>query len=214
MVGFVMLHRDIIDWEWYQSQETTRVFIHLILRANYSDKKWQGITIKRGQLVTSNNHLSVELSLSVQQIRTAIKKLENSGYIKRKTTNKFTLITINNYEERQSSASIINNQKTPQETIKKHSTHNQSTTTKKRNNLKKVKIEERVQNFKKQVFEHSNYSNNILSSFFNYWSELNLQKNKMRFEKDGYFDIALRLEKWVLYEKKIKSSIKNTNSNR
>ncbi|MBR9845289.1 MAG: hypothetical protein GYB35_03865 [Algicola sp.] len=214
MVGFVMLHRDIIDWEWYQSQETTRVFIHLILRANYKDKKWQGITIKRGQLVTSNNRLSAELSLSIQQTRTALKKLESSGYIKRKTTNKFTLITINNYEDRQSSASIINNQKTIPKTIKKPSAHNQTTTTKKRNNLNKVKIVERAQNFKKQVFEHSNYSNNILSSFFNYWSELNLQKNKMRFEKDGYFDITLRLEKWVLHEKAIKNSIKNTNSNR
>ena len=214
-----MLHRDILDWEWYQSSETSRIFIHLILRANYLDKKWQGTQVKRGQIITSNNHLSNELSLSIQQVRTALKRLESSGYITRQTTNKFTLITIVNYNGRQSSKEVSNSQKTPLKTNRTHTSNTQSTTTKesnKVNKFNKVKIEERKEIFKKQVFEHSSYSNHILSSFFNYWSELNSQKNKMRFEKDNYFDPKSRLEKWFLNEKpKLSSSnIKNTNSNR
>ncbi|GAA4235704.1 hypothetical protein GCM10022291_18320 [Postechiella marina] len=220
MVGFIMLHRDLLDWEWYQSSETFRVFVHLILRANYSDKKWQGTDVKRGQFITSNNHLANELSLSIQQVRTALKRLESGGYITRKTTNKFTLITIVNYNNRQSTKTPTNSQKTPLKTNKQHSANIQSTTTKKsnkENKVNKLKIEERIENFKKQVFEHSNYSKDILTSFFNYWSELNSQKNKMRFEKDDYFDLKIRLEKWLLNEKpKLSNSnnIKNTNSNR
>lgn len=214
-----MLHRDLIEWEWYQSPETSRVFIHLILRANYLDKKWQGIEIKRGQLITSNNHLSIELSLSIQQVRTSLKRLESSGYITRKTTNKFTLVTIVNYEGRQSSKTTFNKQKQLQTTNHQQPNNNQSTTTKKgnkENNINKEKIEQRKENFKKQVFEHSNYSNNILTSFFNYWSELNSQKKKMRFEKDDYFNITTRLEKWVSNEKSKTdtNTSKNTNSNR
>lgn len=219
MVGFIMLHRDLLDWEWYQSSETSRVFIHLILRANYLDKKWQGTEVKRGQLITSNNHLSNELSLSIQKVRTALKRLESSGYITRQTTNKFTLITIVNYNGRQSSKAMSNSQKTPQKINRTHTSNTQSTTTKKgnkENNINKEKTELRKENFKTQVFEHSNYSNNILSSFFNYWSELNSQKNEMRCEKDNYFDIKIRLEKWVSNEKtkKTTNTGRNTNSNR
>ncbi|MDO5978995.1 hypothetical protein [Flavivirga spongiicola] len=219
MIGFVLLHREIMDWEWYQSPETTRVFIHLILRANYLNKKWQGIEIKRGQLVTSNKHLSTELSLSIQQIRTALKKLESSGYITRHTTNKFTLITLIGYSDRQSSNAVINNQNKTLITNRKHTSNNESTTTKKSNNKKKLNnetIEQRKENFKKQVFEHSNYSNNILSSFFNYWSELNSKKGKMRCEKDDFFDIKLRLEKWQSNEKPttFNNQKNNTTSNR
>ena len=191
-------------------------FIHLILRANFLDKKWQGIEVKRGQFITSNNHLATELSMSIQQVRTALKKLESSKYITRKTTNKFTLITINNYNTRQSSKALINNQKTPLKTSKKLSGNSQLTTTKKGNKENKDKIESRKQNFKNEIFKHSNYSKSILTSFFKYWSELNTQKNKMRFEKDSYFDTGIRLEKWVSNDKSTTaiSTTKNTNSNR
>ena len=49
MVGFIFLHRDLLEWEWYQSSEVSRLYIHLLLKANYTDKKWQGNEVKRGQ---------------------------------------------------------------------------------------------------------------------------------------------------------------------
>lgn len=207
-----MLHRDLLEWEWYQSPETSRIFIHLLLRVNFLDKKWQGIEVQRGQLITSNNHLSIELSLSIQKVRTALKRLESSGYITRKTTNKFTLITIVNYNNRQSSKPFVNNQNKPLQSNKQLANNKQSTTTKKgnkENNINKEKIERRKENFKKQVFEHSNYSNIILIGFFEYWSEFNTNKTKMRFEDcRGFFEIAKRLKKWALNEKQNMTSTK------
>lgn len=62
-----MFIQKLINWEWYQDGNTCRLFIHLLLLANYEDKYWQGQLIKRGQLVTSLEHLSDDLGLSVQK---------------------------------------------------------------------------------------------------------------------------------------------------
>ena len=106
MAGFVIIHRNILEWEWYEHPSVSRLYFHLILKVNYTDKKWQGILVSRGQLITSYNHLAIELSLSFQKIRTALQKLQDSGYIKVSSTNRYTLITLHNYDKFQSSKAI------------------------------------------------------------------------------------------------------------
>ena len=44
--GFIKLHRKIIDWEWYDDINTKTLFIHILLMANFEDKKWHGETVK------------------------------------------------------------------------------------------------------------------------------------------------------------------------
>lgn len=100
--GFVKIHRKLVRWGWYQDNVVKGVFLHLLLTANFEDMPWQGITIKRGQLVTNLQRMSNELGFSVQQIRTALKKLASTNEITSKSTNKFSLITIVNWEEYQS----------------------------------------------------------------------------------------------------------------
>ncbi|MCF7561610.1 hypothetical protein L3X39_13265 [Sabulilitoribacter multivorans] len=205
MVGFIFLHRDILAWEWYQKPEVFRLFIHLLLKVNYTDKKWQGVDVKRGQLITSTAHLTSELKLSQQQIRTALKKLDSSGYITRQPTNRFTLITVVNYDKMQSIDDASNKPNIPQTTNKQLSNNKQLTTTKESNNKKNrnnIKIEERKKNFKKRVFEHSHYSDKILNDFFNYWSEVNLNKKQMRSEVDEFFEVGKRLKKWAQNERR------------
>ena len=55
---FIKLNRKILKWRWYQDANTFRVFVHLILLANVTDRDFENITIQRGQLVTSQSHLS------------------------------------------------------------------------------------------------------------------------------------------------------------
>lgn len=211
MVGYVLIHRDIMDWEWYQSPNVSRLYFHLIFKVNFKDKKWQGNLVERGQLITSYNHLAIELNLSVQVIRTALQKLLEGGYIKIKPTNRFTLITLVNYDKFQTAKSESNKPINNQRTLRKQSGNKLSTTTKEGNKEKKVnkeKIEVRRENFKNQVFEHSQYDFKILNAFYDYWSELNSNKTKMRFEKDDYFDTDIRLKKWVENEKPMTSQNK------
>ena len=39
--GRAKLHRQLLDWEWREDHNTTRVFIYLLLKVNYEDKKWK-----------------------------------------------------------------------------------------------------------------------------------------------------------------------------
>ena len=95
--GWILLSRKLLDWQWFDKAEMVKLWLYILLSANIEDKKWQGIEIKRGQLVTSVQHLTEALHLTTQQVRTALKRLQDGGEITTKTTNHFTLITICNF---------------------------------------------------------------------------------------------------------------------
>ena len=97
--GFIMLPRAILDWQWYDEPNTMRLYLHLLLTANYSKKEWHGITICRGQRVCTLAGLSRETGLSVQQIRTILRRLETSGEIISRSTSQYTLLTIEHYDK-------------------------------------------------------------------------------------------------------------------
>ena len=99
--GFISVYRKITEWEWYDDANTFRLYMHLLLKANWETKKWHGKTIERGSLITSREKLAKELKLGVHQIRTALDKLRNTQNLTIKTTNKYTLITIENYSNYQ-----------------------------------------------------------------------------------------------------------------
>lgn len=100
---FIKLDRNILTWEWYTDQVTKSVFIHLLLNANIKDSKFSGRVIKRGALVTSYKTLAKELKFTESQVRTAVNHLKKTGEIASKTTNKYSIITVLNYDKYQSS---------------------------------------------------------------------------------------------------------------
>jgi len=95
--GWIKLHRQLLEWEWYSDINVTRLFLHLMLKANHKDKKYRGIVIQRGQLLTGRELLSSETGLSEQQIRTCLTKLKSTSDITIKSTSKGTLLTVDNY---------------------------------------------------------------------------------------------------------------------
>ena len=125
MEGWIKVHRKLVDWEWYNDINVKVVFLHLLLTANHKEKQWKGQTILRGQKLTSIEHLADDVGLTIQQTRTALKKLKSTHEITIKTTSKNSLITIekfNNYQfeedednkqnNKQLNNSITNNQQT------------------------------------------------------------------------------------------------------
>ena len=134
--GWIKLHRSFIDWEWYDQPNMVWLFIKCLMLANHEDKKWHGIDIKRGSFITSYENLSSKKAqVSVQQVRTALKRLKLTGEITIKTTNQYTHISINNYDEYQS----LNTQNNKQITNKKQTDNKRITTTKE---LKNIRIKE------------------------------------------------------------------------
>ena len=124
MSGWIRLHSKFTKWEWYRDQNTKDLFIHCLLKANWKDGKFEGIVIPRGSFVTSLDTLSKELGLSVQAIRTSLKHLISTKELTSKSTNKYRIITIINYELYQQ----VNIQTNNQLTNNQQATNNQLTT--------------------------------------------------------------------------------------
>ena len=86
--NYIKLSRGLLEWEWYTDINTTRLFIHMLLKANWKDGNFKGTTIPRGSFVTSIRKLSDETGLSDREIRTAISHLKTTGEVTSKTTSK------------------------------------------------------------------------------------------------------------------------------
>ena len=69
--GWLKLFRCFTEWEWYSDTNTVRLFLHLLLRVNYRERRWKSIIIPRGSMVTSLAALAAETTLSVQNVRTS-----------------------------------------------------------------------------------------------------------------------------------------------
>lgn len=95
--GYIKLHRKFTKWGWYSDPNTARVFLHLLLTASWEECEYRGYKIKPGQVVTGRKLLKKELKLSEQEIRTALNHLKSTNEITIKATNKFSIITIENW---------------------------------------------------------------------------------------------------------------------
>ena len=96
--GWVKLYRSFLKWEWYTNPNVMRVFLHLILTANTENKRWQGIEVKRGQVLTSLNHLAANLNMDKHTVKRSLDKLKKTGEITISCTSKFSLITLSEYD--------------------------------------------------------------------------------------------------------------------
>lgn len=108
--GWIKLHRQILEWEWYSDNNCFRVFLHLILKANHKEKRYKGIELNSGQIITSRDILAKETGLSSQQIRTALNKLISTNEITSVTSSQGTILQVVNYEKYQLSTNEITNE--------------------------------------------------------------------------------------------------------
>ena len=144
MSSWIKIFRELLQWEWFEKAEMVQLFIYLLLKASCEDKQWQGITVKRGQLVTSNGSMRRDLKLSEQQIRTCIKRLISTGEITYQSTNRYVIITICNYDKYQENKSAanepINEQANTLPTDEQRAINEQTTTSKEIKNIRSKEI--------------------------------------------------------------------------
>lgn len=111
--GFIVLYRDIFDWEWFDDAYVFKLFVCLIMLANHEPKKYRGITIERGTLLTSIERLSECTFISAKTIKNILKKLKSTGEISEVVKpNKYRIITIKNYNKYQSVGTRRTNKRT------------------------------------------------------------------------------------------------------
>lgn len=98
---WIKIYDKMLDWEWYGDIPTVRLWLHLLITANYKDKQWRGMTIKRGQRFCSRATLADETGLSQRQVRTALEHLISTNEVTSQPTKGGTLITLVKYNEYQ-----------------------------------------------------------------------------------------------------------------
>lgn len=141
--GWIKIHRSILHWEWYEDSATFKLFLHLILVANYNDKKFKGEEIQRGEVVRTYANLAKDSGLTIQQVRTALKKLESTGEIKicKHLNTKSTRVTVLNYTTYQDEEEATNTTSTQhQHNINTIPTQHQHRDKKEKNNKKDKKV--------------------------------------------------------------------------
>lgn len=103
--GWIMLHRKMLDNWVAQEPELLAMWVRLLLDANHTDTKrmFNGchIEIKRGQLIFGLNAFSIKSGISEAKVRRYILLLEKDGMISRLKTNKYSVISIVNFDSYQ-----------------------------------------------------------------------------------------------------------------
>jgi hypothetical protein len=152
--GWIKLHRSISAWGWKHIPEMVALWIDLLISANHEEAIWEGMTIKRGQVITGRIKLSQNTGLSQQTIRTCLERLKSTNEIEIESTNRFSIITICKYEDYQLNENEINQQNieasNKQLTSNQPAINQQLTTNKKNKKNKNIRIKER--NITKKVF--------------------------------------------------------------
>ena len=184
--GYIKLHRKIINWEWYKNVNTFRVFLHLLLTANYEDKELRGRIIKRGQRMISVAKLADELQLTIQQTKTTLKNLQSTNDITIETTPNYSIISIKNYNFYQQLTNEITNKSTK---VSTRVATNKLTTMKEIKEIKKYKEEREG-----TLIPHGEFKNVFLT-------ELEFAQLQKRFPK--HFEQKIeRLSRYLTNNKK------------
>lgn len=110
MNGRILIDRQLLTWEWWDDNNVLKLWIYILVRANWQDEKWHGQIIPRGSFVTSYEQLSKATGLTISQVRTALRKLTSTGEISQKTTNKNQMIVVEKYDFYQDISTIYDNQ--------------------------------------------------------------------------------------------------------
>lgn len=100
--GHIHLERKILDGNLAPRGRFSRfeAWIWLLLNANWRDGKWLGITVKRGELITSQLKLADKWGWGIASVNRFLNELKTENRIEIKTTNNFTHIKILKYNEK------------------------------------------------------------------------------------------------------------------
>lgn len=174
MSGWIKLHRKFLDWEWFNKSEAVHLFLYMLLKANHKNGKWQGVDVKRGQFISSLGNISNATGLSVQVIRTNLKRLEKTNEIELKSTSQFTIVTICKYECYQEE----NEQANKPLTNEQQTTNKRLTTNKNEKNNKNITIPEFSEFLEYALLNKPKVNQHDLKLKYESWKESNWSTNK------------------------------------
>lgn len=151
--GYIKLFRKIKEWKWYKNVKTFKAFIHCLLEANYTDKKYENQIIPRGSFLTGRKKFADECGLSEQETRSAWTNLKSTNEITINSTSKGTVITVVNYEDYQPLVEMLTNESTNTLTNNQPTINQQITTTKNNKNINNIISSSYIEEIRTHVYQ-------------------------------------------------------------
>lgn len=112
--GWIKLHRKLLENPLIKKPRLLQVMAYCLLKANHKETKmlWNGqeIILKPGQFITGRTQANNDLGLKSIMFDRKLKILQNIGFLNREANNRFSIITINNWEEYQGRQEEVNSQ--------------------------------------------------------------------------------------------------------
>jgi DNA replication protein DnaD len=129
--GYVKLWRKSLDSGIMRNHKLWFFWCWCLMKATHKPIKqvvgFNLVELEPGQFVFGLNQASIETGISVQTIRTILKNLKNTENLTLKSTNKYSIVTIINWNTYQDDSHQTNNQINNQLTSNQQATNNKQT---------------------------------------------------------------------------------------
>ncbi|HCV8283740.1 TPA: DnaD domain-containing protein [Staphylococcus aureus] len=207
MTGWISIDRSIQNHWLFKEKRTFSKFeawIYLLMEANHSKAKVpignQIVTVERGQRLTSILTLSDLFNWSRFKVKTFLDLLESDGMLEVKTTSKYTLITIVNYDFYQSEQGRNQHQNDIKPTSKQHQSNinpiSKQHQTNTNNNDNKDNNEKNVNNEKKKTTAFDFFQDNGFGFITSYnLDDLNYYLDSFENDSDEIVTASLKIAK-------------------
>lgn len=100
--GWIKLHRKLLDSPVFSNPKLLKVWVWCLLKASHEPYEviigLQTVGISRGQFVFGLNKASSELDIPIRSLRDYLNALKRNGMVAIKTTNKYSVLTVENYD--------------------------------------------------------------------------------------------------------------------
>jgi len=169
--GFIYLHRKLQKNWIYDDAEFLKAWVTFLFSASHTDCKLlvgkRIVELKRGQFVFGRKAFSARIGISENRLRRFVKMLEIEQMIHQQKTNKYSIISITNYDDYQTY--------NPKTTTKAPTDHQQTTTNNNVNNNNNISAAPKL--LEVEQYFHDKNCLELAEEFFEYWSEREWKKN-------------------------------------
>lgn len=96
--SWIKIPRTFCDWRWYKDSHMVHLYLSILFHASISEKEIGEEVVKRGQMLTSYAQLCRNTGMSLQTVRTCVKKLLKTKQIKVLSCKHYTIITVVSFD--------------------------------------------------------------------------------------------------------------------
>jgi len=202
-IGYIIFFRSLIEHKiigFKTPYSKAEAWIWMVCEARFKDKSEQinfgsgerQIKTPRGSFTHSLRFMAKAWGWSTHKVIRYLSCLESDLMLTQKRTQQITQISICNYDTYQNTQT----QQRTQQGNSKETARKQNKVMEEGNNGKYLLEREEIFKEELRPFLNNPYDKDVLLGFYEYWTEHNKSKTKLRFELEKTWDIKKRLSTW------------------